>query len=156
VTPNAGWQIQNGSTTDIPADELEGVKAQILNQTFASPLSIDLEAEKSTSNFAIQGIEKLGDAKCYKMQITPKDTGNNKSVGNFWFETNTYLLRKIVFSGGENEEQNFAMEVKEYQNVGGYIFPKMLELTIGQDQNVSVEFKNIKVNEPIDDGLFKK
>lgn len=155
LTPDSGWQIQNGSTMDIPTDELEGVKAQILGQTFMSPLNIDFEAEKSTSNFTIEGIEKLGDVKCYKMRMTPKDA-ENKSFGNFWFETDTYLIRKVVFSDASTQEQNFVMEVKGYQNVGGSTFPKTLEINIGQDQTFNVEFKNIKVNEPIDDSLFKK
>ncbi len=156
VTPNAGWQVQEERTVDIPDDELEGIRAQIINQSFISPLNIDFETEKNTNNFSIEGIEKVGDAKCYKMQMIPKEETNNNSVGTFWFDTNTYLLRKVVFSEPGNQEQNFIMEVKGYQNVGGFTFPKILEITIGQDQNVNVEFKNIKVNEPIDDSLFKK
>lgn len=158
VTPNAGWQIQNGVVTDIPQEQLEGVKKQILNQTLAANINFaDEEFSQSNNNYEILGREKIDNVSCYRLKITPKDTSEGTNELFVWFEPKTYLIRKVSFKQSQmGQEQDINIFVKEYQQVAGFTFPKLVDMTIGKDQDVKLEFTSIKVNEPVDDSLFKK
>lgn len=158
VTPNAGWQIQNGVVTDIPQEQLDGVKKQIMNQTLAANINFaDEEFSREKNNYEIVGREKIDNISCYRMKIAPKDTSEGTSELFVWFEPKTYLIRKVSFKQNQmGQEQDINILVKEYQQVGGFTFPKLVNMTIGKDQDVKMEFTSIKVNEPIDDSMFKK
>lgn len=157
LTPNSGWQIQNGTVTDIPTEQITIVKKQIMNQTLAGNINFaDDDLTRDKNHYEILGREKIDGINCYRMKIMPKDT-SEKSEGIFWFEPNTYLLRKISLKENQmGQEQNVEILVKDYQQVGGTTFPKLVEMKFGDDQNLKIEYTTVKVNEPVDDSLFKK
>ncbi|MGB9912833.1 MAG: hypothetical protein ACPLRO_05640, partial [Candidatus Kapaibacteriota bacterium] len=69
----------------------------------------------------------------------------------------TYLLRKISLKGQEmGKEQNIDIFVKEYQQIGGLTFPKLVEIQMGDGQSAKIEYTTVKINEPLEDSLFKK
>jgi len=158
ITANGGWQIQNGTTTDIPTEQLQSIRSQIMKQTLAGNIDLNEDFNKDANNYEIVGREKINNVNCYKLRLTPKDTENaGYKEGFFWFEPNTFLVRKISFKQEEmGNEQNVDIFVKDYQQVKGLTFPKLIEMFIGNDQNIKIEYTTIKVNEPIDDSLFKK
>lgn len=158
INPNSGWQIQNGTLTDIPVEQLEAVKNQILNQTTVGGINFsDEEFSLEKNNYEILGREKINNENCYRLKITPKDTNEKGNEGYFWFEPKTYLIRKISLKQPQmGQEQNIDIFVKDYQVVKGFTFPKLVEMKIGQDQDVKIEFSIVKVNETVEDNLFKK
>lgn len=158
LTPNGGWQIQNGSVTDIPKEQITEAKKQLKNQSLAEGFNFfNEDFSEQNTNFEIVGREKIDGVNCYRMKITPKDTTEGESEGYFWFEPNTYLLRKVSFKQKQmGQEQNIDIYIKEYQQVAGMTFPKLINMNLGQGQNLQMEYVTIKVNEPVDDSLFKK
>ncbi|MCX7908770.1 MAG: outer membrane lipoprotein-sorting protein [Ignavibacteria bacterium] len=158
VTKDAGWQIQNGTTTDLPTEQLEGIKKQIINQTLAGSINFnDEELGREKNKYELLGLEKINNLSCHKLKITPKDTTETGNEGTFWFDTKDFLIRKISFKEKSmGQEQNIDILVKDYQQVGGFTFPKVVEMNVGEGQDVKIEFNTVKVNEPIDDSLFKK
>lgn len=157
ITPSGGWQIQNGAVTDFPSDQLGNIKKQIINQTLAGNVNFaDEDLAPDKNNYEILGREKIDGINCFRLRITPKDSTEN-SEGIFWFEPQTYLLRKISFKQEQmGQEQNVDIFVKDYQKIDSATFPKLVEMKIGPEQNLKIEFTTIKVNEAIDDNLFKK
>ncbi|MGB9771170.1 MAG: outer membrane lipoprotein-sorting protein [Candidatus Kapaibacteriota bacterium] len=158
VTPNSAWQVQNGAVTDLPSEQIPLVKQQLMGQTFAGMLNFSGEAFSSDYiNFEIVGRENIEGVNCFQLKSSPKDTSGDNTSRIFWFEPKTYLLRKISLKGqGMGKEQNIDIFVKEYQQIGGLTFPKLVEIQMGDGQSAKIEYTTVKINEPLEDSLFKK
>lgn len=55
LTPNGGWQIQNGSVTDIPKEQITEAKKQLKNQSLAEGFNFfneDFSEQNTTSKLS--------------------------------------------------------------------------------------------------------
>ncbi len=159
ITPSEGWIIQNGMKTEIPIDQIDMYRAQVLNQTGLGNLNMPVEMyEKEKENFKVVGIEKIDNVSCYHIQVKASSQDSQEQfAGDFWFDKNNLNLTKLALKSNQNgKEQLIEMVYKDYVVVNNIPFPKNIEIYIDSQKNAEIKVKEIKVNEPISDDLFKK
>jgi outer membrane lipoprotein-sorting protein len=159
IADKEGWSIQNGMTTEIPADQLDMYRAQIANQTQVGNLNISMEDyEKEKDLIKVVGMEKIDGVNCYHIQINPsKDNTQQETPGHFWFDPKNHTLIKMSFKTAQNgQEQQEELLFKDYEFIKGVPFPKNIDIYMDSQKNAEIKFQKILVNEPIDDNLFKK
>jgi len=161
IGENEGWTIQNGMTTEIPADQLDMYRAQIANQTQIGTMNISLDDyEKEKEQIKVVGIEKIDGENCYHIQVNPSKESNNLSEetpGHFWFDPKNYTLKKMSVKSLQNgQEQQTELLFKDYVFIQNVPFPKNVEIYTDSQKSAEIKFQKILVNEPIDDVLFKK
>ena len=93
------------------------------------------------------GKDSVDDALCYKIKFTDKD-GN---VSTSYFDTKTYyLMRTESVTKVDDQDQEVAVTYKDYKKLPeGVVMP----MTINQPA-VSIAFKTIEMNQPIDEKIF--
>ncbi len=159
ISPTEGWMVQNGMTTEIPIDQIDMYRAQVLNQTSFGNLNMPVELyEKEKEKFKIVGIEKIDNVSCYHIQVEASSPESQEQfAGDFWVDKNNLNLTKLALKSNQNgQEQLIEMVYKDYVVVSNIPFPKKIEIFIDSQKSAEINVKEIKVNEPISDDLFKK
>ncbi|MEM7571564.1 MAG: hypothetical protein AAF433_01635 [Bacteroidota bacterium] len=131
--------VQQGAEMTLDDDMIQGMAEQ-------ARLFPEVEALQDLSGYSLEGTETIdGEATYVVMRIT--DLGNQKD----YFSQETGLkVRTVVNASGQTQTIN----VSDYRSVGGIMFPHQMQLTGVAPFPVSMETKEIKINEPIDESLF--
>lgn len=150
ITGKEGWMNQNGTITDLPESQLEITKNQLKQQDPARACHFDEEG----LTFELVGKEKVNDKVCYNIQMKDKD-GN---ASNIYLEQNTLETQRVASQQPDmnGEMKNFEMVFSEWGTYSGFRLPKKIEIFMDGESIGTMENTVVKVNESIDDSVFKK
>ncbi len=149
ITDKSGWINQNGTITDFPETQLDITRTQLKQQDPVQTCHFDEEG----LTFELVGKEKVNGKVCYNIKMKDKD-GNTTNV---YLEQNTFEAQKIITQQEMNGDmKNFEMVFSEWDTYAGYRLPKKIEIFMDGESLGTMENTVIKVNEPIDDAVFKK
>ena len=71
-----------------------------------------------------------------------------------WFDKTTLLIKKIDYM--KDDEIQFTKEYKKFTVFNGFYFPRIINFVRPlEKQGMSIIFKQVTLNEPIDDQVFK-
>jgi hypothetical protein len=150
ITDKEGWMNQNGTITELPESQLETTRHQLKQQDPTRTCHFDEEG----LTFELIGKEKVNGKVCYNIQMKDKD-GN---TSNIYLEQNTLEAQKLSSKQPDmsGEMKNFEMVFSEWGTFSGFRFPKKIEIFMDDQSIGTMENTVVKVNEPIDDSVFKK
>ncbi|KAB7528377.1 insulinase family protein [Flagellimonas olearia] len=134
-----GYMVVQGQRKDLSPDELEKIK----EESAAFPELNYLAA----GNIDLEGIERVGDRKAYRLKITDKKSA--------FYDTETGLkLQEVSIEEVQGQEMQNTVGYDNYQDVSGIKFPFKLTQEMGP-QNFEFLVKEIKVNEGVTPEDFK-
>lgn len=134
-----GYMVVQGQRKDLSPDELEKIK----EESAAFPELNYLAA----GNIDLEGIERVGDRKAYRLKITDKKSA--------FYDTETGLkLQEVSIEEVQGQEMQNTVGFDNYQDVSGIKFPFKLTQEMGP-QNFEFLVKEIKVNEGVTPEDFK-
>jgi hypothetical protein len=134
-----GYMVVQGQRKDLSPDELEKIK----EESAAFPELNYLAA----GNIDLEGIERVGDRKTYRLKITDKKSA--------FYDVETGLkLQEVTLEEVQGQEMQNTVGYDNYQEVSGIKFPFKLTQEMGP-QNFEFMVKEIKVNEGVTPSDFK-
>jgi len=134
-----GYMVVQGQRKDLSPNELEKIK----EESAAFPELNYLAA----GNIDLEGIERVGDRKAYRLKITDKKSA--------FYDTETGLkLQEVSIEEVQGQEMQNTVGYDNYQDVSGIKFPFKLTQEMGP-QNFEFLVKEIKVNEGVTPEDFK-
>ena len=134
-----GYMVVQGQRKDLSPNELEKIK----EESAAFPELNYLAA----GNIDLEGIERVGDRKAYRLKITDKKSA--------FYNTETGLkLQEVSIEEVQGQEMQNTVGYDNYQDVSGIKFPFKLTQEMGP-QNFEFLVKEIKVNEGVTPEDFK-
>lgn len=130
----------------------EEMKATAYQADLDGPL-VDYAAKGT--KVALEGMEKVGDAEAYKLNLTFKN-GQNQHI---WIDAKTFLEVKIegVPRRLDGKYHPVATYYRDYRAIDGLMIPFVLETAvdgIGQPEKIQIE--TVEVNPKFEDALFAK
>ncbi len=79
---------------------------------------------------------------------------NGRFNYHIWFDLNTLLIKRIEYLDGE--EMLFFKEYRQFVENSGILFPRVINFVRpNQHQGMSIIFKRIEINKPIDKQVFQ-
>lgn len=136
-----GW-IKNsmmGTVQELPENQVQAIKNQAVNKNQLSDYR-----EKGAK---LVGEKEFNGKKCYEVSL---NIGDNTT--NIFIDKQTYYMVGSVVKSQQGEVSSV---VESFKMVEGIFFPiKMVTKTAMGD--VALVFKNIKIDEPIEDSMFVK
>lgn len=144
----AGYQSQMGQKEPFDDNMIKDKKAVT---------SLFPQLSYSGDNFktAIKGIEKVGEADAYVMEVI-KPSG---AVTTEFYDVNTgFLIKQIDVTKTQGTEVTQATEMSDYRKVGDIFIPYKVAMTIGTpmgSQELITRFQTVKLNEAIPAEDFK-
>lgn len=144
----SGYQAQMGQKEPFDDDIIKDKKAVT---SFFPQLSYSGESFKTI----IKGIEKVGEADAYVMEVT-KPSG---SVTTEFYDVNTGLLiKQIDVVKTQGTEVTQTSEMSDYRKVGDVLIPHQVATTINTQmgsQELVFKYHTVKINEPVSAEDFK-
>lgn len=110
-----------------------------------------IDAQAKGNQLELQGIQKLGDAEAYRIQVRYADG----DLSYYLLDTKTFLPVQVIdlmVLGGDTVE---AVNVyQDFRQEGGVVWPFLEEATLPGMQQ-TIKWDRIEVDVPIDDAVFK-
>ena len=137
-----------------------------LTNTFLSPIA---SSAPSFYRFFVMDTVKVDDIRCYKMLFAPRNKTDMLFQGFLYIVCDSsYAVKKIEFSVPKEINLNWAKEVKLMQNFskidnnGWMLTHDVISIDFGLTKDGigiygerSVSYKNIDINQPIADSIFR-
>lgn len=150
-TDKGGWTINpmmgSSDPQPLPDDQYKMVKDEIY---ITDPL-YDYAAKGN--KVELQGQEKVGDADAYKIKVS-NDAGGETI---YYLDPSTYYIIQMVRSG-EMMGNPVSITVKNsnFQKTDdGYVFPRTLETSFGDQFSLTANVTKVEVNPAIDPSVFE-
>ena len=121
--------------TDIPLDDK--IKEGLNEQTYYFTEQFLLEAKGYS--FKLIGTDNIDGKEAYNVEIT---SPTNKTTNIYYDKSSGLKLREITSDEGKTNIVN----LNDYKNVNGILFPSKISIDPGQGFTFDLEFKTIKVN----------
>ncbi len=127
-----------------PTEADPATAASIVDQAdFDGPL---IGWEEDGHQIELVGAETLDGNEVIKFTLTAA----HGTVGHYWLDASTYLPVQIETT---SEGQTSTLRPTDYREVGGVVFPFMLEISTPMGLNV-LTFDEVEVNAPVDESIF--
>ncbi|GAA4402008.1 hypothetical protein GCM10023187_16810 [Nibrella viscosa] len=150
VDGSTGWMIRpammggSGDPEDMPAEVLKQQTDQL------DPFGPLVGYKEKGNQVELLGKEKLDGKDAYHLKITTKE-GN---VMEEYLNADTYLVSKMKRGGIDGQPAEIT--ISDYKDFDGIKFARSMEMAGGQMGTLTFTTDKVKVNEPIDDKVFKK
>ncbi|HEY4325085.1 MAG TPA: hypothetical protein VGN20_13900 [Mucilaginibacter sp.] len=123
----------------------EEMSKSVINQADPFPL---LDYAKKGTVLALLAPEKVKDKDNYHLKISPKGGAESE----IWIDVATGLISKLKTTQNGQEVELFFLKYKEIEGIN---FAMSSETSTPMAGTVSIESKTVKVNNVIDEGIFK-
>ena len=144
IADGFAWEMDpiNGARI-IEGDELKAFERE-------ADIASSLHLDKYFSDMKCEGVEMIGDKKCYKVVMTTKE-GDKET--NFYDVDTKLMVRTLRKQKSAMGEIPVTANLMEYKEEDGLVFPRLTKNSfMGIEQIMRV--KEIKVNADIDPKLF--
>ena len=104
-------------------------------------------------NYKLLGTEKIGDRKCYKLELIPKPSGPHYSKLILWADAEKFITLQIDYY--EDDELLKRLTMSDIQRIDGrWTAMKMVMKNLQEGGETIMEMSEIKFNIEIDDKIF--
>ena len=144
ATPSTGWVFMpvfgQSAPQTMPADKLKAEQIQL------DLHGILVDYKQKEIAVELQGKETVEGVECYKIKATFK----NGNITNFYIDTKTDRLYKMVTLNGGDDADNFVIYSNYKQNADGYWFAYTITNSRGD-----LNYDKIETNIKVEESLFK-
>lgn len=138
-----GWIKAQGAVQAMPDQALP--QLQMYKSAIEDPFS---EYSKEGAEIKVKGKEVIDGTECWKLAATTAD-GNQSTI---YVDDETNLLVQVV---SDQNGQEITQDIEEHMTVGEFKIASKINISTPQG-SMSIEIKNAKINEDVDDSLFTK
>ncbi len=138
-----GWIKAQGAVQAMPDQALP--QLQMYKKAIEDPFA-DFNSEKNT--IKVKGKEVVDGTECWKLEATTEEGGEQ----TIYVDDETYLMVKVV---SNQNGQEITQDIEEHMQVGDFKIASKINISTPQG-SMSIEFKDAKINEDVDDSLFTK
>lgn len=145
------WMINPMTGSAAPAEVPAEQAASIREQTNFEPMLSGYAARGITVVYA--GEEVFGGAPAHKLVLTMRDT----TTVELFLDPETGLERGVIIevTNPMTGKIRATTTFSDFRTVGGFVMPFKIETSADGQVMTSITFEDIKVNEPVDDAVFK-
>lgn len=138
-----GYVEQGGGRMPLEGNDLAAVKEQ-------AHIFSERDYTKEGYALEVKGLEDVNGKPAYKLQVI-KPSGTKSTE---YYDKETFLKVKEVMAA-EGAQQPITNEYSEYKNVNGVMIPHVLTISGAMPVPMVMTVTTVKVNEPVDQDLFK-
>ncbi|MEO8772597.1 MAG: hypothetical protein ABI402_21045 [Ferruginibacter sp.] len=148
-----GWKI-DGFKDETKKTILTGKQASAM----ANESDVDIESpfidyDKKGHTIKLEGKDTVNNKICYKIKLTRKD-GDTET---YYFNTDDYEIVKKQAISKNTELENSMLDIlySDYHTIEGITVPQKISCISNGQSILIITVKDIKLNLPIDDSIFK-